>query len=108
MGWNDIPKPKPTPPGEWEKIGTVNFIAWYLRCPPCFAASIHSHGNEFFLEVNREARGPRKSLEAAQIEAETVIASQIKELLPVYKVIVQRLEKRSEVNIIPMKPRDGV
>ena len=106
MGWKDIPKPKPTPPGDWEDLCSVNFQNWMLRCPPCFVAAIARNGGDFHLSVNSQSLGGFKTLQLAQAEAELVIANRIREMLPVYKTLVQRRENRMAENIIIMKPKD--
>jgi hypothetical protein len=106
MGWNDIPKPKPTPPGDWEDLCSVNFQNWLLRCPPCLMATINRNGGDYHVAVNNAVLGHFKSLDAAKAEAELVITNRIREMLPIYKTLVERLENRFAKNIIPIKPND--
>ena len=48
----------------------------------------------------------QNSLLQAQVAAELAIVTGVREMLPGYKVIVERLEARHINNIIPMKPMD--
>lgn len=108
MGWSQIPKPPPTPPGHWEEIGTnPSDRQWLLRCPPAFAARITQSGGVPYLEMNLKGYGAQKSLEAAQVVAELEMIRSIREMLPVYKLLVERQERRHDKNIIPIKPKDG-
>jgi hypothetical protein len=107
MGWGNIPKPKSTPPGQWEAFEYGGHKGWILRCPPSHVAHITLSGGQYYLELNSDGKGPRKTLEVAQIDAETFIVSRIKEGLPVYKLLVERLEARRVSNIVLMKPKDG-
>ena len=99
-------KAKADPSWGWEDLCSVNFQNWLLRCPPCFVAAIARNGADFHLSLNNQSLGSFKTLELAQAEAELVIANRMREMLPVYKTLVQRRENRMAENIIIMKPKD--
>jgi hypothetical protein len=107
MGWNDIPKPKPTLPGEWEAFmyGT-DYRGWILRCGPGFNVQIHRSGDQYFTSFNSVGLQVQGTLLQAQVAAELAIVNGIREMLPGYKVIVERLEARHKNNIISIKPKD--
>jgi hypothetical protein len=107
MGWNDIPKPKPTPPGEWEEFTYgVNYHGWILRCGPGFDVHITRNGGQYYTTLNGGGLPIQTTLLQAQVSAELAIVTGVREMLPGYKVIVQRLEARHNNNIILMKPKD--
>lgn len=105
--WKDIPKPKPTPPGEWEAFSYGNdYRGWVLRCGPGFDAHITSGGDKFYTILNGKGLAIQDSLVKAQVAVEHSIVNSMREMLPGYKVIVERLDARYNKNIIPMKPKD--
>jgi len=107
MGWGDIPKPKPTPPGEWEAfLYGSDYRGWILRCGPGFVVQIHKSGDNYYTSLNSTGLAVQGSLLQAQLEAELAIVKGVREMLPGYKVIVERLESRHKNNIISMKPKE--
>jgi hypothetical protein len=106
MGWNDIPKPKPTPPGEWEAFSYGDYRGWNLRCGPGFIAQITGGGDKYFTMLNGEGIAVQSNLLKAQIAVELAIVKGVREMLPGYKVIVERLNARYNKNVIPMKPKE--
>lgn len=107
MGWGDIPKPKQTPPGEWEDFSSVNFQAWVLRCGPGVLAQIKQAGGLFYAEVNENRFGAQRTLADAQHVAENAIIEHVKKLLPPYKVIMERAMARPHqtTNVMPLQPK---
>jgi hypothetical protein len=108
MNWSRIPPPKPTPPGEWESFSCGNeYRGWVLRCGPAFYAQIHAHaGKEFFSAVNTQALPVQSDLGRAQAAVEEKIVNSVRAMLPAYKVIFERVERRgllqANTNITPL------
>lgn len=106
MGWKDIPKPKPIPPGQWEEFSYGHdYRGWVLRCPPAFHAHITLSGGDCLLSMNAAGGGRYGSLDASKAAAELAIVTTMRETLPVYKMLVERAEQRREENIIRMNPK---
>lgn len=108
MGWKDIPKTTPTPPGEWEAFtyGT-DYRGWLLRCGPGFVVHITRGGDQYFTTFNGGTNlGAQNTLLQAQVAAELAIVNSIRQMLPSYKAIVDRLDARHQNNVIAIKPKD--
>lgn len=105
MGWGDIPKPKQTPPGEWEDFSSVNFQTWVLRCGPGLLAQIKQSGGLFYTDVNEHRFGAEKTLSDAKRVAEKAIIEHVKKMLPPYKVIMERALARTTSNVTPLQPK---
>jgi hypothetical protein len=107
MGWNDIPKPKQTSPGDWEDFSSVNFQTWVLRCGPGLLAQIKQSGGLFYTEVNENRFGAEKTLADAQRVAENAIVEHVKKMLPPYKAIMERAAVRAseKTNVTPLQPK---
>ncbi len=106
MAWNDIPKPRQTPPGEWEDFCTVNFQTWVLRCGPSLLAQIRQSGGLFYASVNENNFGAERTLASAQNVAERAVIEHVRKMLPPYKIIVERMEAKSNqtVNVTTLRP----
>ncbi len=96
MAWNQIPPPKPTPPGEWEAFSYgKDYRGWILRCGPAFHAHITSCGGGFYTEFNLKPLQVQKELAKAQAAVEEKIINNVRAMLPAYKVIFERVERRA-------------
>jgi len=99
MTWKDIPKPVPTPPGEWEAFSYGNdYFGWVLRCGPAFLVHIHQAGGSFYTTINNKALPVRKTGEDARLAAELAIIQKVRLMLPCYKVICERVAKRKNLD----------
>jgi hypothetical protein len=107
MGWKDIPPPKPTPPGEWEAFSYgSNYRGWILRCGPAFNAHITASENKFYTMFNSDGRSVQANLARAQAAVEEEIINSVRVMLPAYRVIFERVEKRglikTHANVTPI------
>jgi len=95
MTWGRIPPPTPTPPGEWEAFSYgSDYRGWILRCGPAFHAQITSGAGNFYTEFNSKPLAVQKNLERAQAAVEEKIVNDVRAMLPAYRVIFERVERR--------------
>jgi hypothetical protein len=98
MTWGRVPPPKPTPPGDWEHFSYgSDYKGWVLRCGPAFHAQITGGGNQYYTMFNSQSLQVQQSLPRAQAAVEEKIVNDVRAMLPAYRVIFDRVERRGVI-----------
>ena len=84
----------------------ADYRGWIMRCGPAFYAQITSNGGNFYTEFNSKPLKVQNNLETAQAMVEEKIISEMRAMLPGYKVIFERVQKRGKIaaqpNVTPL------
>lgn len=90
MAWNTPDPPKP--PGELHEYSAgMDYRGWTLDCGKLFAGALPVV----------------KNLHAAQLAAEREIVRRVREMLPAYRAVFARLERRADNGkVTQLRPKD--
>lgn len=106
MAWN-TPSP-PTPPGDWQEYSAgMDYRGWTLDCGKLFHVHITAKGGSFYTDFNAGALPVVKNLQVAQQAAEREIVRRVREMLPAYRAVFARLERRADNGkVTVLRPKD--
>lgn len=93
MTRRDIPEPRPSKQGVWERWSYGSELeGWTLRCG-AFEADVRRMGtaNNWYLTINNHPIMNTPVLEQAMRDAETRLVRRIEAVLPAYEIIKARI-----------------